>query len=94
MLFTLPAGVRIDRMRRRSILVAGDLGRAVLLTSIPLAYALGDLTLAQLYIVGFLSSGAQLAGPGVAGGLIALVTAPYAILVDAISFVVSGGFTV
>ena len=35
------------------------------------------------------SSGAQLAGPGVAGGLIALATAPYALLVDALSFVVS-----
>jgi hypothetical protein len=40
------------------------------------------------------SSGAQVAGPGAAGGLIALATAPYAILVDAVSFVVSGAFTV
>jgi MFS family permease len=127
-LFTLPAGVWVDRLRRRSILIAGDFGRALLLVSIPIAYALGDLTLAQLYIVGFLvgihtvffdvayqsylpslvdrdsliegnsklnvtSSGAQLAGPGAAGGLIALATAPYAILVDAMSFIVSGGFT-
>jgi MFS family permease len=53
-LFTLPAGVWVDRIRKRSILVAGDFGRAVLLTSIPVAYALGDLTLAQLYVVGFL----------------------------------------
>ena len=128
LLFTLPAGVWVDRLRRRSVLVFGDFGRAVLLSSIPIAYVTGTLTLAQLYVVGFLvgihtvffdvayqsylpelvdrdtliegnsklnvtSSGAQLAGPGVAGGLIALATAPYAILVDAFSFVVSGGFT-
>jgi MFS family permease len=127
-LFTLPAGVWVDRLRRRSVLIVGDAGRAVLLASIPLAYALGHLTLTQLYIVGFVvgihtvffdvayqsylpslvdrdaliegnsklnvtSSGAQLAGPGAAGGLIALVTAPYAVLVDALSFVVSGAFT-
>jgi MFS family permease len=38
-------------------------------------------------------SGAAIAGPGISGGLIALAGAPYAILVDACSFVVSGGFT-
>jgi MFS family permease len=39
-------------------------------------------------------SGATIAGPGLSGGLIALASAPFAVLVDAISFVVSGGFTV
>jgi len=127
-LFTLPAGVWVDRLRRKTVLIVGDLGRAVLLTSVPLAYLTHHLTLAQLYVVGFLvgihtvffdvayqsylpeivdrdaliegnsklnvtSSGAQLAGPGAAGGLIALAGAPYAILVDAASFVISGGFT-
>ena len=38
LLFTLPAGVWVDRWRRRWILIAGDLGRALLLASIPLAY--------------------------------------------------------
>jgi MFS family permease len=128
LLFTLPAGVWVDRWRRRWILIAGDLGRAVLLASIPLAYFTGHLTLAQLFVVGFLVgihtvffdvayqsylpqlvdretlvegnsklqmtvSGAAIVGPGVSGGLIALFTAPYAILVDACSFLVSGGFT-
>ena len=127
-LFTLPAGVWVDRLRRKTVLIVGDVGRAILLTSIPVAYATHHLTLAQLYVVGFLvgihtvffdvayqsylpeivdrdtliegnsklnvtSSGAQFAGPGAAGGLIALATAPYAILVDAASFVISGGFT-
>src|SRR3954451_12954285 len=53
LLFTLPAGVWVDRWRRRWILIAGDLGRAVLLASVPIAYAFGDLTLTQLYFVGF-----------------------------------------
>src|SRR4026207_96708 len=53
-IFTLPAGVWVDRMRRRPILIAGDVGRAVLLGSIPIAYVFDALTLGQLYVVGFL----------------------------------------
>ena len=128
LILTLPAGVWVDRWRRRWVLIGADLGRAVLLATIPLAYALGHLTLTQLYLVGFLVgihtvffdvayqsylpqlvdretlvdgnsklqmtvSGAAIAGPGLSGGLIALAGAPYAVLVDACSFVVSGGFT-
>ncbi|MBA2755953.1 MAG: MFS transporter [Chloroflexi bacterium] len=52
-LFSLPAGAWVDRLRRRPILIAGDLGRAVMLASVPIAYALDVLTMAQLYIVGF-----------------------------------------
>ncbi len=52
-LFSLPAGVWVDRLRRRPILIVGDLGRAVALASIPIAFALGALTIWQLYIVGF-----------------------------------------
>jgi MFS family permease len=52
--FTLPAGVWVDRLPRRPILIAGDLGRAALLTTIPVAYVADVLTLAQLYVVGFL----------------------------------------
>jgi predicted MFS family arabinose efflux permease len=37
-------------------------------------------------------SAAQIAGPGVAGGLIQLLTAPLAILFDALSFVLSAAF--
>ena len=53
LLFTLPAGVWVDRLRRRPILVWSDVGRAAALSSIPLAYALGGLTIWQLYAVGF-----------------------------------------
>jgi MFS family permease len=54
LLVSLPAGVWVDRLRRRPILVIGDLSRAVLLASVPIVYWLGHLTMAQLYIVGFL----------------------------------------
>ena len=54
LLFTLPAGAWIDRMRRRPILIGGDLGRALALSSIPVAYVLGLLTIWQLFVVGFL----------------------------------------
>jgi MFS family permease len=50
----LPAGVWIDRLRRRPILIIGDLGRAILLATIPIAYLLDALTIVQLYLVGFL----------------------------------------
>jgi MFS family permease len=54
LLFSLPAGVWVDRLPRRPILIIGDLARAVLLATIPVAYALDVLTIWQLYAVGFL----------------------------------------
>lgn len=124
-LFSLAAGVWIDRLPRRPIMIAADWGRAVALGSIPVAYVLDVLTLGQLYVtallVGILTmlfdlsyqsylpsivtrdelgegnskleasrSGAQVAGPGIAGFLVSALTAPYAIVVDAVSFVASG----
>lgn len=126
-LFTLPAGAWVDRLRRRPIMIAGDLGRAIALATIPLAFAFDALTIWQLYVVGFATgvlavffdvsnqsylpsiverdqlvegnsklqvsqSAAQIAGPGIAGWLIGAVTAPFAILIDAVSFVVSAIF--
>lgn len=121
-LFSLPAGVWVDRLRRRPILIAADWGRGATLGSIPVVYAFGGLTLVQLFLVGFTAgtltvlfdvsyqsylpslveraqlgeansklevtrSGAQIAGPGLAGLLVGAITAPYAIAVDAASFV-------
>ena len=124
-LFTLPAGVWVDRLPRKPILVIGDFGRFVALATIPLAYAADALTLWQLYAVAFLTgvftvffdvayqsylpslvdredigegnskleisrSTAQLGGPGLGGVLVEVLTAPYAVLVDAFSFLASG----
>jgi hypothetical protein len=47
----LPAGVWVDRVRRRPVLVGADLARGALLLTIPLAAALDRLTLAQLVVV-------------------------------------------
>jgi MFS family permease len=56
LLFSLHAGALVDRRgRRRSTMIATDVGRAALLASVPVAYWLDALTLAQLYAVAFLA---------------------------------------
>ena len=47
----LPAGVWVDRIRRRRVMIGSDLGRVVTLGSVPVAYAAGLLTLGQLFVV-------------------------------------------
>jgi MFS family permease len=124
LLFTLPAGVWVDRLRRKPILVQGDLGRAVALLSVPLAHWFGTLTIWHLFVVAFVHgvctvffdvayqsylpalvgrdqivdgnskleisrAAANVGGPGLGGVLVAALTAPVAILADAISFLVS-----
>jgi MFS family permease len=126
-LFSLPAGVWVDRLRRRPILIAGDLGRAIAIASIPVAFAFDALTIWQLYVVGFVigiltvffdvayqsylpsvvdrdqlvegnskleitRSAAQILGPGMAGVLIGLLKAPFAMLIDSLSYVISAVF--
>ncbi|HKA27501.1 MAG TPA: MFS transporter, partial [Gaiellaceae bacterium] len=55
LLFSLHAGAWLDRRgRRRQAMIATAIGRAALLVTIPVAYAFGALTLAQLYVVSFL----------------------------------------
>lgn len=128
-LFSLPAGAWVDRLRRRPILILGDLGRAAVLGTVPVAFVLDVLTIWQLYAVGFVAGTltvlfdvayqsylpslverhqlvdgngkleisrtlAQTAGPALGGGIIGILTAPIAILVDAISFVVSALFVI
>jgi MFS family permease len=53
LLVTLPAGVWVDRVRRRPLLILADLARAVAIASVPVAYAFDAVTLSQLYAVGF-----------------------------------------
>jgi len=126
LLISLPAGAIVDRLtRQRLLLVSADIARAVCLLSVPLAYATGLLSFAQLYIVAFVNgvltvffdvtanailptlvtrselvdgnsklelsrSGAQIVGPGIAGLLIELASAPFALAADAVSFLASG----
>src|SRR3982074_460116 len=51
LLFGLFAGVFLDRVRRRPVLIATHVGRAVLLASVPAAAVLGVLRIEQLYVV-------------------------------------------
>jgi MFS family permease len=124
LLFGLLAGVWVDRLPRRPLLIGADLARAVLLGSIPVAALVGALRLPQLYVVAFLAgvctlvfevayhavlptlvpsaqlvegnsklelsrSAAEIAGPGLAGGMARAVTAPGAIAMDALSVIAS-----
>jgi len=51
----LVAGVYADRLRRRPIMIACDIGRTLALGSIPVAFVLDLLTLEQLYVVALLT---------------------------------------
>jgi MFS family permease len=48
LLFALPAGVWVDRLPRKPILVLADLGRALALLTIPAAALFDALTIWQL----------------------------------------------
>jgi len=128
-LFALPAGVWVDRLRRRQILIVGDSARAALLALIPILWAAGVLQIWHLLVLEFVIgiftvffdvayqsylpalierehlidgnsklqltvSIAQVGGPTVSGALIAAITAPYAIVVDAVSFAISSVFMI
>jgi len=47
----LPAGAWVDRMRKRNVLIVGDLVRGVLLLTLPAAYLLDVLTFPMLLVV-------------------------------------------
>lgn len=124
LLFSLAAGVWVDRLRRRPLMIAADVGRALVLATIPLAASLGRLSIGQIYVVIMLTglltvifntayrsylpalveqehivegnsklslseSAAEVVGPGLTGFLVQTITAPLAILFDALSFLVS-----
>lgn len=124
--FGIAAGVWVDRLRRRPVMLAADLGRAALLLLVPLSAVLGVLRIELLYglviLIGLLgvffnsayrsylpalversrlvegnsklamgSSLAEIGGSGLAGVLVQTIGAPFAMLLDAISFLVSAG---
>jgi MFS family permease len=117
-LFSLPGGVWLDRVRKLPVYVVGESMIGLILASVPLAWWMGWLAMPWMYMVGFVigaihtiagsaaqivltqvvprerlveahaknamaNSGAEVAGPGLAGALIKLVGAPAALLVDA-----------
>jgi MFS family permease len=127
LLVGLPAGAWVDRMRFRNVLIVNDLVRAAVLGSVPLAQALGILTIGQMYVVALATglstvffdvayqsylpalvdrealvegnsklqaseSVSQIAGPGLGGLLVQVLTAPYAVLIDAVSFLWSASW--
>jgi len=116
----LPAGVIVDRMKRRPLVIALEILSGSVILLVPIAAALGALRLPLLYVVEFLigcigvvgtvayqallpslvgrdrlveanarfqlsGSAAQVAGPGIGGVLVQLLTAPFALLVTAVS---------
>ena len=123
----LLVGALVDRLPRRGVLIVGDIGRALLLLTIPLAYLFDLLSIPQLVLVGLLlgtltvffdvayqaylpslipkadlvegnskleisRSAAGLLGPSLAGALIAIVRAPLAVVIDALSYLFSALF--
>jgi MFS family permease len=123
-LFSLHAGVLLDRVRKLPVIIVADVGRGVALLAIPITAWFGSLSIEILFAVGFLcgaqnvvggaayqvllaqmagrkrlveanakialgETSAALIGPGLAGGLIGVLTAPFAVALDAISFFVS-----
>jgi MFS family permease len=128
LIFSLHAGVWVDRRgRRRQVMLATDLGRGVLIATVPVAYAFGHLSWAQLYVVAFLSGtlsvlfyvaygaffqvvvprddyvaansllhGSRafsfLAGTSLGGVLVQLLRGPYALALDAFSYIWSAFF--
>ncbi|WP_406044277.1 MFS transporter [Micromonospora sp. NBC_00898] len=55
LLLGIPAGAIVDRLPRRAVLVGADLARALLLSTVPLAWAARLLTLAHLVAVALLA---------------------------------------
>lgn len=56
LLIALQAGAWVDRRRKRPILVWADVGRAVVIATVPIAYAFDALSIWQLYAVAMISS--------------------------------------
>jgi MFS family permease len=54
LIFSLPAGALIDRWNRKRVMILCDTGRAINMASIPVALALGSLSVWQIYVVAFI----------------------------------------
>lgn len=120
----LLAGALVDRVRRRPVMIAADLGRMLLFGSIPVAAVLHVASIGQLYLVVFaggmltiffdVANSAHLpllvgrddlvegnarlqinqsvgatVGPSIAGALVQWFGAPFAVVLDALSYLAS-----
>jgi MFS family permease len=120
----LVAGAWVDRLRRRPVMIAADIGQAVILASVPIAALTGWLSIPQLVVVALLASAfetahnaadnaylptvverehlvdansaltasrsvAEFSAFSISGFLVQIFTAPIAIAIDSISFLVS-----
>ena len=54
LILSMPAGALIDRWDRKRVMIFCDMARAIVLASIPGAFAIGHLTLVQIYITALL----------------------------------------
>jgi MFS family permease len=81
-LFSLPSGVWLDRVRKLPVYVAGELTVAVVLATVPLAWALDRLTITYLYGVSFVI-GCVFTTAGTAAQIVLTQVVPRARLVEA-----------
>ncbi len=124
LLVGLPAGAWIDRLRKRHVMIAADIVRALALAAVPALWMLGVLEIWQLVAIAFVvgiatvffdvsyqsivpslvrprqiaeANGklqatyelANIAGPGIGGWLVGVLTAPVAMLATAGTYAVS-----
>jgi len=77
----LPLGPWVEFRRKRPVMVAMDLLRCAALVSIPVAYALGALTIVQLIIVSVIVGAAKIAFRAASGAYLKTLVAPEHLLV-------------
>ncbi|MET0493576.1 MAG: MFS transporter [Actinoplanes sp.] len=127
LLVGLPAGVWVERLPLRAVMIGADLVRAVALLAVPIALALDVLSMPLLYVVTFViglgalfydvaqlsilpslvaqdrlvdangklelsRSVSQIGSPALGGLLVQLLTAPLAVLADAVSYLASAHY--
>jgi predicted MFS family arabinose efflux permease len=81
-LFSLPVGVWLDRVRKLPVYIAGEIAVALVLASIPAAWALGWLSMPYLYGAGFLM-GCVFVSSGTAAQIVLTQVVPRERLVEA-----------
>jgi MFS family permease len=121
----MPAGVWVDRVRRKPLLIASAFSLAAALLIVPIAYVMGFLSMPILYLIALVTgtgglvydvaaqaymptlisrdqlvegnskmelsrSAAQVVGPGLGGALVAILSAPIALLANSLALAWAG----